>query len=342
LSGNNKRRRDAIALGASAAFHIIVLAFVINETVSPYSLPTPEQPPIEVQIFPQEEIPPPPVQKVVIPPKIKQELEKQAPPPPPPQTQPTPPKPQIQTPAPIAPPKIVPPKPSPPAPAQPSPPAPQAARPAPPRPNPIPAAPTPAKAPAPPAPSPSPSPAPSPAPAPSVAVTLPSTVTAKQPAPQVELRPSKLNLHKTNREVPQGVPTLPLSPPGGPSAAGGPTAGGGGGAPGGGAPGAGSRLNGLSPYPYGALPSGGPGLRGTLVGCANAEAVNLTSVERAHCNERFGEEAAKAPTLDGMDPAKRARFDKAADKQERDRAATMPVGTSKGLGGMGGLGRPNP
>jgi len=339
LSGNNRRRRDAIALGLSAVFHIVVLAFVVNETVSPYALPTPEQPPIEVQIFPQEAIPPPPpLPRIVIPPKIKQALEKQAPPPP--LAQPTPPQPQVQPPAPISPPKVTPPKPSPPAPAQPSPPAPQVARPALPRLNPIPAAPAPAKAPAPPAPSPSPSPAPSPAPAPAVAVTLPSTVTAKQPSPQVQLLPSKLNLHKTDREIPQGVPTLPLSPPGGPPA-GGPAAGGGGGAPGGGAPGAGSRLNGLSPYGYGPLPSGGPGLRGTLVGCANAEAVNLSSVERARCNERFGDEAAKAPTLNGIDPGKRARFDKAAEKQERARDSTLPVGTSPGIGGMGGLGGPN-
>jgi hypothetical protein len=341
LSGNTRRRRDAIALGISAVLHVIVLAFVINETANPYALPTPEQPPIQVEIFPQEEVPPPPPPpRIVIPPKLKQALEKQTPPPPPPLAQPTPPKPQVQPPAPIAPPKPAPPKPSPPAPAQPTPPAPQVARPAPPRPNPIPAAPAPAKAPAPPAPSPSPSPAPSPAPAPAVAVTMPSTVTAKQPTPQVQVRPSKLNLHKTDREVPQGVPTLPLNPPGGPPA-GGPAAGGGGGAPGGGAPGAGSRLNGLSPYPYGALPSGGPGLRGTLVGCANAEAVNLTNVERARCNERFGDEAAKAPVLQGMDPGRRATFDKTAEKQERERAATMPVGTTPGAGGMGGLGGPN-
>jgi hypothetical protein len=150
------------------------------------------------------------------------------------------------------------------------------------------------------------------------------------------MRPSKLNLHKTNHEVPANVPTLPLVPPGGGAQAGG---GGGGGAPGG-APGAltGSRLNGLSPYPYGALPSGGPGLRGTLVGCANSEAVNLSAVERAKCNERFGDEAAKAPVLDGIDPAKRARFDKAADKQERTRELQMPVGTERGAQGLGGLG----
>lgn len=151
----------------------------------------------------------------------------------------------------------------------------------------------------------------------------------------VVVRPSMLNLHKPAREVPAGVPTLPLAPsgaPGGPAQA---AAGGGGGTPG--AP-AGSRLNGLSPYPYGGLPSGGPGLRGTLVGCANAEAVRLSSVERARCNERFGEEAGRAPVLDPIDPAKRARFDKTADRQERQRNAGMPVGTTAGVEGFGGLG----
>jgi len=123
--------------------------------------------------------------------------------------------------------------------------------------------------------------------------------------------------------------------PGGEKGGGALAGGGGGGGPG--SP-AGSRLNGLSPYPYGALPSGGPGLRGTLVGCANAEAVNLSSVERARCNARFGEEAARAPVLDGIDPAKRARFDKAADKQESVRGAGMPVGTTSGAQGFGGLG----
>jgi len=335
LSGKKTQRRNAIAIGLSVALHIICAVFVINEQVTPYALPQPQPAPLQVEIFPQEEIPPPPPPPVVIPPKIKQALEKQTPPPPPPAIL-TPPKPQLQPPTPVAPPKPAPPKPSPPTPAPPTPPAPTTARPAPPKPNAVPAGQAPAKSPAPPSPSPSPSPTPSPRPAPSVAVIAPSAVTARTPSPQVVMRPSKLNLHKTNHEVPANVPTLPLSPPGGGAPAGG---GGGGGAPGG-APGAltGSRLNGLSPYPYGALPSGGPGLRGTLVGCANAEAVSLSAVERARCNERFGDEAAKAPVLDGIDPAKRARFDKAADKQERDREATMPVGTTPGVQGLGGLG----
>ncbi|MGH7025120.1 MAG: hypothetical protein ACREEB_16240 [Caulobacteraceae bacterium] len=337
MSGKKNRRRDAIAVTLSAALHILFISFVINESATPYSLPQVQPPPLELQIYPPQEVPPPPPPPVVIPPKIKQALEKQTPPPPPPlPPKPTPPKPQATPPTPIAPPKPTPPKPSPPRPAPPTQATPTPARPAPAKPISIPAAPAPAKAPAPPSalPSPSPGPKPAPRPAPVATVIAPSSVTAHTPSPQVVLRPSHLNLHKTNHEVPANVPTLPMAPSGG----GARTAGGG--APGGGAAGApgGSRLSGLSPYPYGALPSGGPGLRGTLVGCANARAVNLSSVERARCNERFGEEAARAPVLDGIDPAKRARFDKTADKQERDRASTMPVGTTAGAQGFGGLG----
>jgi len=335
LSGRKTRRRNAIALAISAVFHLLVLAFVINESSTPYALPEVAEPPLELQIFPPEEVPPPPPPPVVIPPKIKRELEKQTQPPPPPITPPTPPKPQIQPPTPVAPAKPTPPKPSPPTPAPPATPTPTQARPAPPKPNPLLAAPTPAKTPAPPtaSPSPSPGPKPSPRPAPTAAVVAPSAITARITSPQIVMRPSRLNLHKTTHEIPANVATLPMAPAGSPG-------GGGGGGPQGGAPGApgGSRLNGLSPYPYGALPSGGPGLRGTLVGCANADAVSLSSVERARCNERFGDEAAKAPKLDGIDPAKRARFDKDADKQERARDVTIPVGTNAGAQGFGGLG----
>jgi len=84
LSGNRNRRRNAIAVTLSATLHILLLSFVVNETVTPYALPELSQPPPELQIFPQEQIPPPPPPPVVIPPKIKQALEKQTPPPPPP------------------------------------------------------------------------------------------------------------------------------------------------------------------------------------------------------------------------------------------------------------------
>jgi hypothetical protein len=339
LSGRKTRGRNAIALAFSAALHIVFLAMVINESASPYQLPEIAPPPMEVQLVPQEEIPPPP--PVVIPPKIKKELTEanQRPPPPPIPPTPQPPKPQPQPPTPIAPAKPAPPKPNPPTPAPPTPtpPTPIPARPAPPKPSPLPAVPTPAKAPAPSAPTPSPSPAPKPSPTPTPSTAAPSPAPAKITAPTIVTRPSLLNLHKPAKEAPANVATLPMAPSG-------QSGGGGGRAGGGGAPGApgGSRLNGLSPYPYGAMPSGGPGLRGTLVGCANAEAVSLTSVERARCNERFGVEAAKAPVLDGIAPGKRAMFDKAAERQESDRrhGAAIPVGTDPGGLGMGGLGSP--
>jgi hypothetical protein len=67
------------------------------------------------------------------------------------------------------------------------------------------------------------------------------------------------------------------------------------------------------------MPSGGGGLRGTLVGCANAEAVRLSAAERDKCNERFGVDIGAAPKIDGISASKRAAFDKAAASQEADR-----------------------
>jgi hypothetical protein len=64
--------------------------------------------------------------------------------------------------------------------------------------------------------------------------------------------------------------------------------------------------------PYGFMPSGGGGLRNSLVGCANAEAVRLSGAERDKCNEKFGVDIAGAPKIDGISAAKRATFDKAA------------------------------
>jgi hypothetical protein len=95
------------------------------------------------------------------------------------------------------------------------------------------------------------------------------------------------------------------------------------------------------------MPNGGGGLRGTLIGCANAEAVSLSAAERARCNEHFGSEAATAPAIDSMSPTKRAGFDKAAEKQDRSlryldstptgRTANHPLspdGTSRGPGSV--------
>jgi hypothetical protein len=81
------------------------------------------------------------------------------------------------------------------------------------------------------------------------------------------------------------------------------------------------------------MPSGGSGLRGTLVGCANADSVNLSAAERARCNERFGTRAASAPLLDPISPAKRAAFDKAEERQDRSlryKDSTAQPGTAIG------------
>jgi hypothetical protein len=338
LSGRRNNGRRAIALTFSAALHVLFISLVINESATPYQLPETPAPPMELQIFPPEELPPPPPPPpVVIPPKLKEALKEATQTPPVVPPIPQPPKPEVQPPSPVTPPKVSPPKPSPPTPAPTAPPTPTPARPSPPKPSPLAAAPVPAKTPAPPSPAPSPSPAPKPAPAATPSVSTPNPITARITAPVIVAHPSLLNLHKPLKQAPASVPTLPLAPSG---QAGG---GGGGGTPAtAGGPLSGSRLNGLSPYPYGAMPSGGPGLRGTLVGCANAEAVSLTSIERAKCNERFGVEAAKAPVLSGMDPERRAQFDKAADRQESERqhGNAMPVGTDPGTLGMGGLGSP--
>jgi hypothetical protein len=93
------------------------------------------------------------------------------------------------------------------------------------------------------------------------------------------------------------------------------------------------------------MPGGGSGLRGTLVGCANEDAVNLSPAERARCNERFGSRAASAPALDPISPTKRAAFDKAEEKQQRDldyRDSGMPSGATRGGHGFGGMSNDQP
>lgn len=293
--GTARRNVNAWAFATSAILHGLALLLLLSQPYPDYQLPESVAPPVDVQIIPEPEVPP---RIIVIPPHI------QAPPKPqPPKVQPSPPSPKpspapIQAPptpvqTPVAPPKMAP-------------------KPAPhPIETPI-APPTPAKAPV------------APAPAP---IAPPTPVAA--PSPPITA-PVHLNIHRPEKDAPNSVASLPLAPapasgrpvnPGSPQA--------GGGAPGEPAVG-GSRLSGLTPYGFGGMPSGGSGLRGTLIGCANAQAVSLSAVERAKCNDRFGSEAASAPALDPLSPTKRAGFDKAAAQQERDRAyrAATPVGTS--------------
>jgi outer membrane biosynthesis protein TonB len=305
-------RRNGLALVISTAFHAAILYFLISQAPPDYEPFLPPVPPMDVQVVPMTEPPPPPVYRIVVPP-IKIE---------PPRPEPPQPKPEPVKPVESAAPKAPTPTPPKPAPVVETPPAPQ--------PPPLPK----------PAPKPAPVAAPRsetrPAPAPQPAQTQPA------PAPPAPPAPLKLNIHKPEKEAPGSVATLPFAPapsPGGAPAA--PSSAAGGGEP----PMGGSRLNGLNPYPFGMMPGGGGGLRGTLVGCANAAAVNLSAAERARCASRFGESAAAAPALDPIAPAKRAAFDRAAQAQEADRRyrSETPVGTEPGKPGFGaGLGSDQP
>ena len=281
MTGSKTTRRNAVAVAISSILHALFFYFVVTYVPSPPPEPEIIVQPLDVAIMPMPQIPPPPPE-VIIPPKvIPKKIEIL------PQARP------ISTPPP--------PKPEPP---KPEPPKPQPPKPVVPKISPLPA-PTVSAA--------RPSPAP---PAPQSAPKTPTPATQVSPSPSPVVTLNKLNLHKAEKEAPASVPTLPVAPSAGPqgSAAAAALAGAAF------AP-QGSRLSGLSPYPYGAMPSGGSGLRGTLVGCANASAVGLSSVEKAHCNERFGVRVDRAPALDGINPAKRAAFDAAAEHQERDRNA---------------------
>ena len=129
-------------------------------------------------------------------------------------------------------------------------------------------------------------------------------------------RPSLLNIHKAAQQAPAGVPPCPW--PRRRDRRGKP------GAPADGRPrqrrraGGTSRLNGLSPYPYGAMPSGGPACAAPWSAAPTPRRCALSGAERAHCNERFGD-IAHAPALDGIPGAKRAAFDKAADHEAAGR-----------------------
>lgn len=286
MKSARKTRRTVVALALSTTFHAVILAFILSQAAPEYQLPESIAPPMEVQIMPEP--PPPPVLIERLPPP---KPEPTKPEPPTPAPQPQPPKPKLPELAP-APPAPIPPTPAPPKPT------PVTPKPAPPQPAVV-------------KPLPAPAPAPQTKPAPPAPVAPP---TPAAPAPPAPTPPAHLNIHKPEKEAPGNVATLPFAPAPAPSPAppsGAPAA------PGGEPPLGGSRLNGLTPYPYGQMPSGGSGLRGTLVGCANAEAVNLSSAERARCNERFGTRAASAPVLDPITPAKRAAFDKAEEKQDR-------------------------
>lgn len=77
------------------------------------------------------------------------------------------------------------------------------------------------------------------------------------------------------------------------------------------------------------MPGGGGGLRNTLVGCANEDAVHLHGPERNNCAERFGARVGSAPVITGISPGKRREYDGVTGRQDQDRKYrdSVPVGT---------------
>jgi hypothetical protein len=287
-------RRNVLVFLASLVAHTGLFFLVVSQF---HFYPMREEPAeaVQVEIVPQpvEPIPPPP-----IPPPIK------------PVVQPTP-KPPTPPPTPQAQPQPTPPKPQPPTP--------QRATPAPTPTAPVAAAPKPTPTPAPkPAPSPTPLAPPTPAPTPGPPKVVSASQLVKNQA-QVASTP-KILLHK---DKDQGAPLAPaiaipgatFAPPTGPA----PTAA----AASGGPPGGGTGL------PGGALPGFGGGLRGSALGCANAEALHFTAAEKARCAQQFGEGARESPQMSAIDASKRQELDHeaaaaAAAQKYRD---STPSGT---------------
>ncbi len=333
-----KSRRDTAALVLSTIIHVLFLGYVATTVVPRYVLPQRVQleEPVPVELIP----PPQPIIKIPPPPP---------PPPPKPVEEPpiVPPKPE--PPKPIPTPQPTPPAPAPaPTPPRPEPPKPEPPKPQPPKPSPLPAPvkqtveqPKPSPTKTAPAPTPTPRPVPAQQTTPTPAPPTPTPGPPK-PNPNPTPSPSQLNIHAPAQEAPLSVPRLPMAPAGGqPGRPGSNQAGGGpaSGAPGANQPGGSARGSGLNPYPYGQMPSGGSGLRGTLVGCANADAVRLTTSERSRCNERFGASAGSAPVLDGI-ASRRGEFDRAAaanaaDKKYRN---SVPTGTTPSSNPAAGAG----
>lgn len=201
-------------------------------------------------------------------------------------------------------------------------------------PPPLPALPKP-QPPAPPAPTqartpPKPTPLPAPAPArptpPTPAKPTPPQLAPPAPAapPAPKAPPLKLNIHKPKEEAPGYVQPLPMAPAPTPAA------------PPVGSSAPGSRLGAIQAWPSGTFPNGGPGLRGSLVGCANASAARLSATEQARCAERFGQDIHHAPALDPIDAAKRAAYDRAVAREEAKRAyraGTVIKGAPSDIGG---------
>jgi hypothetical protein len=273
-------RRNVLVFVGSLVAHVGLFFFVIKDFHF-YPLHAEPEEAVQVQIVPQpEEIPPP----VILPPIPRQQPTPQPPSlPPTPQPQPTPPKPQPPTPERATPQPVQ----TPTAPVA----APQKTAPAP--------APKPAPAPSPLAPT-----TPAPAPGPPKAVSTSQLVKSQA---QVSTQAPKILLHRPKEQGSEFAPSVSIpgavfAPPTGPApSAAGPA--GGGGAPAGGLPGG-------TGLPGGALPGFGRGLRGGVLGCANAEALHLSAAEKARCAEAFGEGARESPQMSAIDSSKRQELDR--------------------------------
>jgi hypothetical protein len=107
------------------------------------------------------------------------------------------------------------------------------------------------------------------------------------------LAPS-VNIPGATVAPPQQASGAPSGAPGGPA---------GGGAPGGG-------------LPSGRLPGFGSGLRGSVLGCANAAALHLSKEEQAKCDQAFGTGARESPQMDPIGATKRADIDRQAAQEQ--------------------------
>jgi hypothetical protein len=134
------------------------------------------------------------------------------------------------------------------------------------------------------------------------------------PAPKIVLHKPKE--HGSGLAPAVAIPGAIFAPPTGPaSQAAAPS-----GAPGGG---------GGPGLPGGVLPGFGAGLRGGVLGCANAEALHLSAAEKARCAEAFGEGALESPRMSAIGASRRAELDheaaaEAAAQKYRD---STPAGS---------------
>jgi hypothetical protein len=297
------RRNALVLLGSFVAHFFVFLAVLSSNELGLPPPPFETEPAVEVQVVPPPpELPPPPPPII-----IKQNIQPTPKPPsPPPQPTPTPPKP---TPAPT------------PAPPQPAPaPAPKPTSPAPVAVKPT-LAPTPKPAPAP-TPTPLAPPVAAPQPGPPKAV---PAATISQPQTHTVSAPH-LVLHRDRNQQSALAPSVaipgasfaPSTPPGAPTT----------GAPAGGPP-AGGALPGGPGFPGGAMPGFGSGLRGGLLGCANADALHLSQAERARCAESFGDGTRTAPQMNPIDASHRAEIDRqaAAEAAANKYKNSTPSGT---------------